>query len=107
MYLHWTRSSIDHLAKHDVTPDEAAEVFRGVRRPWPDASSGGRFRIWGKTRAGRYLQIVFIYRPVDDIDMEDVPLPWRHDVFEMGVVPMVIHARDLTPDEKRQYRRRA
>jgi hypothetical protein len=54
----WTQEVIDHLAEHEVTPDEFEEV---VSNPdFEDVSrSTGNPIAFGTTSAGRYLCCVF------------------------------------------------
>jgi uncharacterized DUF497 family protein len=73
-------------SEHGVDPQEAEEVVRRARSPYPLASADETFLVWGQTAEGRFLQVVFV------IDEED-------SVF-------VIHARPLTDREKKRYRRR-
>jgi len=82
--LQWDDYRIDHIARHDVEPDEVEEVCDDpshlARR-----AKGNRYRLYGQTRAGRYLLIV---------------LEQLH-----GSLYKPITARDMTPDEKHNFRR--
>lgn len=82
----WNAWNVDHIGEHAVTPHEAEFVVRRARSPWPEKIGQGKWRVWGQTQAGRWLQVIFIFSPED--------------------VVFVIHARDLSDDEKRQCRRR-
>ena len=80
----WTEGNTGHIARHNVTPDEAEEacfnspsVFRGRRN---------RYFVLGQTDAGRYLTVILEYRP-------------RRTV-------RVITARDMTGTERKRYKRR-
>jgi uncharacterized protein len=61
----WPADRIDHIAQHDVTPEEVEEVCFGkafVRR----AKSEGRnpiYYVLGQTEVGRYLFCVVIQFP--------------------------------------------
>ena len=57
-FFSWTPEIIDHLAEHDVTPDEFEEV---VSHPdYEDVSrSSGKPMAFGATSTGRYLCCVF------------------------------------------------
>jgi uncharacterized DUF497 family protein len=48
--------------------------------------AGERYLVWGPTEDGRLLQVVFVIDPEDTI--------------------FVIHARPLTENERKRYRRR-
>ena len=58
-----------------------------ARRPWPEKIGNGKWRVWGQTPGGLYLQVIYAFSPQD--------------------VVFVIHAMELTEAQKRQYRRRA
>lgn len=69
-----------NLAKHNVLPQEAEEaVLDGWSRRRRD---GKNFEVFGRTSAGRYLQLVC-------------------DVA--GDMVRVFHARDMTETERRRY----
>jgi uncharacterized DUF497 family protein len=56
----WDDSNIEHLARHGIDPDEIEELFEAPivrRRGGTDAPD--RFRVVGRTAAGRYLTIVY------------------------------------------------
>jgi uncharacterized DUF497 family protein len=82
----WNDWNESHIAAHGLEPEEAEEVVRKARAPYPLASGDEKFLVWGPTAEGRLLQVVFV------LDEED-------SVF-------IIHARPLTDNEKRRYRRR-
>ncbi len=86
MDFRWNEWNEEHLASHAVAPDEAEEVVRSARSPFPLVQGGEKYLVWGPTEEGRLLQVVFV------IDLES-------SVF-------VIHGRPLTDSEKKRYRRR-
>jgi uncharacterized DUF497 family protein len=55
----WDNDNIQHLARHGISPDEVDEIFAGrtVRRK-SGTDAPDRFRLLGRTAAGRYLAIV-------------------------------------------------
>lgn len=54
----WDEDTIDHIATHDVTPEEVEEVtFEGS--PYIRKGRQGRRYLYGKTIGGRYLFIVY------------------------------------------------
>ena len=85
--LTWSSERIEHIARHNVTPAEVAEVCRG--KPFVQrAKSQGEnpvYYVLGQTDAGRYLFCVIIQFP----DGKGYP----------------ITARPMTDKEKRRYRR--
>ena len=56
----WDDGNVEHLARHGIAPDEVEELFEGPvvrRRGGMDAPA--RFRVLGRTAAGRYLAIIY------------------------------------------------
>jgi len=82
--LEWDDYRIEHIAQHQVDPDEVWEVCEDS---WHLAHREGRnrYRLYGQTAAGRYLFVV----------LEHVE----------GAVYKPITAREMTRNEKRNYRR--
>jgi uncharacterized DUF497 family protein len=81
----WNEWNVEHLTRHGVKPEEAEDVVMAARQPYPLERPDDKWLVWGRTPSGRALQVVFV---LDDDTI------------------YVIHARDLTTREKRQYRRR-
>lgn len=80
--LDWDDGNIDHIwERHGVLPEEVEEAFLGrtaIRR------DGDFYRVFGRSREGRYLFIVCIVRPC---------------------LVRVISARDMDAAERRYYER--
>ena len=81
----WNDDNEEHIGQHGVKPAETEFVVEYPARGFPRFEGDGKYRAWGQTRNGRYLQVVYIFSPP-------------------GVV-YVIHARDLDSQEKRRLRR--
>jgi len=72
--LEWDDYRLDHIALHDVEPEEVWEVcedpFHLARR-----EGHNRYRLYGQTADGRYLFVVLehiestIYKPITARDM--------------------------------------
>jgi len=68
-----------HIEGHDVTEDEVEDV---LRKPGEDRPGKGGSRVaLGRTRAGRYLRVIYVPDPVPDsvfvitaYDLEGKPL---------------------------------
>lgn len=62
----WDKSNISHIAKHNVKPDEAEDVFFDTKCALEDdlkhSDYEKRFVIIGKTERGRLLYQVFTKR---------------------------------------------
>jgi uncharacterized protein len=77
--------SAEHIARHNVTLDEVREAI--LERPYYRVKSGDdKFLIYARTYSGRYLFVV----AVDD----------QGEAF-------VVTARDMTPNEKKTFQRKA
>lgn len=86
MEFRWNEWNVEHIGNHGVTPAEAEEVLLAAKRPFPEYRANGKWLVWGRTSAGRRLQVVFVF------DRDDC-------IF-------VIHARPLSDTEKRRLRRK-
>jgi uncharacterized DUF497 family protein len=82
----WNGWNEEHLAKHGIAPEEAEDVVRGARSPFPLVQDDEKYLVWGPGSGGRLLQVVF--------------------AIDAGDSVFIIHARPLTEAEKRRYRRR-
>ena len=47
----WNQWNIEHLAKHSVDPDEAEEVVRTAKRPYPRRIGEEKLLVWGRGRS--------------------------------------------------------
>ncbi len=85
----WNDDIIEHIAKHDVTPEEVEEVCFDkpliVKSRQAFKGLNPTYYALGITESGRYLFIMFIY-------------------FRKGRA-MVVTARDMDHDERKYYRR--
>jgi len=74
--LDWDDYRIEHIAQHDVEPDEVWEVCED---PLHLARRQGhnRYRVYGQTADGRYLFVVLehikgtVYKPITTRNMTD------------------------------------
>jgi uncharacterized DUF497 family protein len=106
MLFSWDEWNVEHIDEHGVSPAEAEHVVKRAEPPFPREIGEGKYKVWGRTQDGRYLQVVFVYRSDDEIDYEGISLTDLLAV-EAGEGPLlyVIHAMELTPNMKRQYRK--
>jgi hypothetical protein len=65
----WTDENIDHIAQHDVTPEEFEYVVKHPERRDVSHSSGLPC-CWGSTLEGRFLFCV--YETIDDMTVYPV-----------------------------------
>lgn len=83
----WDDFNIDHIAEHNVSPEEAEQAVLDPDRIVTEAYNSGKEKrkaIVGKTLEGRYLTVV---------------LTARNALFR------VVTARDSNATEKRRFRR--
>lgn len=81
----WNDWNLNHIAEHGVTAEEAEAIVRHARRNDVRHAGDDKFVVRGRGRGGRLLQVIFVS---DD-----------------AATIYVIHARPLTPKEKRRFRR--
>ena len=108
MIFAWDDNNRTHLAKHNVRPEEAEEVVVGVRPPFPMEIGDEKLVVWGQTDDGRYLEVIFVLKPPQDVLYESLTAEDWHEV-ESGratEIIRVIHAMDLTPAMKKRLRKR-
>jgi uncharacterized DUF497 family protein len=60
----WRDSTIEHLAEHDISPDDFEEVVCNPFRKGKSRSSGRR-AAWGYTRDGR--NVIAVYEEIDEL----------------------------------------
>ena len=86
--LHWNQSRIEHIAQHNVTPEEVEEVCASNPFVQRTKARGDNpvYHVLGQTHAGRYLFSVIVQFP----DGKGYP----------------VTARPMTGKEKRRYRQR-
>jgi uncharacterized protein len=80
----WDERNLEHIARHDVEPDEAEAVLDN--KPLVLRADDDKYLAYGQTDEGRFLLVVFVRK--------------------LGPAIRVITARDLTDREKAQLRRR-
>jgi uncharacterized DUF497 family protein len=65
----WTNEIIEHLAEHDLTPEDFEYVLANPTDKGTSDSSG-RPAAWGYTEDGRL--IIAVYRELDDVTIQPV-----------------------------------
>lgn len=79
----WDSANTGHIAKHNVSPEEAEEVL--CNRHLVRKSRAGTYHALGQTDEGRYLAVIFAIKPEG--------------------IARVVTARDMDDKERRTYRR--
>ncbi len=79
MYIHellWDEYRIEHIAIHEVEPEEVEEVSRDLHHI-VHREGESRYRLYGQTFEGRYLLVILerirgaLFRPITSRDMTD------------------------------------
>ena len=83
----WIDWNLEKIAGHGLRVDEVEHVVNGAGVPYPAHLGDGKWRVWGATPAGRWVQVAYL---IDDDGTDAI---------------FVIHARPLDADEARQARR--
>jgi len=86
MQFRWIDWNIEHIAQHGIAPEDAEWVVCHPASGYPRKHRGALV-VWGRTAAGRWLQVAF-----------------SRDEDAAGNVVFVFHARPLTSKEKRRIR---
>ena len=94
------------VARHGVSPEEAEHVVRHVQPPWPDEKGGDKLVVWGPSSRGVLLQVIFVLKTPDDLEFDTLTIEQWADLHEDDQAIYIIHAMELSPRMKRQYRRR-
>lgn len=84
--ISWDQDTVDHIARHSVTPEEVEEVlFNEIDLPLIMRGRENRYLVYGKTDGGRPLLVVWAFK---------------------NRKTKIITARDLNKKEKQFYNRR-
>ena len=79
----WDIRNVRHIGRHGVKPDEAEEAFQN--EPVFRKGRSGFHILYGRTEEGRYLFVVYVRKS--------------------GGVIRIVTTRNMTPTERRYYRR--
>jgi len=105
MIFIWHEGNVVHIGRHGVEPSEAEEAVLHTRPPYPLKHGEDKYLVWGTTKAGRHLQVIFVYPDDDEVDWTALDLATRAELEAGEDAILVIHARELTAREKRKWRR--
>ncbi len=105
MIFQWNDWNTEHIARHGVTIGEAEHVASHASPPYPTTAENDKLFVWGQTSAGRYLQVIYVYIGDDEVDFFALSRAARVEFDAGEKVAYVIHAMEMTEDQKRQYRR--
>jgi len=86
MNFRWNDDNLEHATQHGISPDEAESVVQTAHAPYPEHRGDDKWMVLGRGIGGRFVQVVYV-------------IDWDGTFY-------IIHARPLTDNEKRRYRRR-
>ncbi|HSI37378.1 MAG: hypothetical protein ACAI43_03120 [Phycisphaerae bacterium] len=98
----WDDWNVGHIAKHGVTAAEAEWVVNNARPPFPKEHGDDKYLVRGQTQTGEYVQVIYLFEAEAHVDYQEIDLA-TYDPDAENVY--VIHARPLTRDEKRNFRK--
>ena len=70
----WNSANIAHIAKHAVEPADAEYVVRNGGKGFPRKLGDGKLIVKGRTRQGRWIQVIYICPADDEIDPDSLSL---------------------------------
>src|SRR5205809_18603 len=95
MIFVWDDLYREHIAKHGATPGEAEEVVRRAQAPFPLTTGDEKRIVWGRTRAGRQLQVIFVHKSPEELSIEALSqLGWARVEAEVDQENNPCHSRD-------------
>ena len=87
--LEWDDENIDHIARHDINPQEVEDVCFGIHISRKEKDR--RYILSGQSNVGRYLNVVIelvwkgIFRPITAFEMgENYKREIQEKVKEVG-----------------------
>jgi len=98
----WDDKNTAHIAKHGISPEEAEHVVVHAHPPYPRQHGDRKIIARGRTEAGEYVQVIYVMETEADIDYSAIDLV---DLDTDDEAYYVIHARPLSKDEIRSFRR--
>src|SRR6185437_2088639 len=99
--------NVEHIARHGVDPAEAEYVVKHARRPFPESIGDSKWLVRGRSRDGRWLQVIYVYPDDADVDPDSLSAADLLSYSDgRATVLYVIHAMELREPEKRRTRKR-
>ena len=102
----WDDWNKGHIAKHSVTQAEVEWVLKHALAPYPMDVGDAKYVVRGATSDGCLLQVIYAIR--NDEDLDYLGMTFADMLGLEGTsqpYPYVVHARELTSNEKRLLRR--
>ena len=67
MEFRWNDWDRDHATKHGVSAEEAEQVVRFARRPFPQQRGPNKWLVEGRGVGGRFVRVVYVTDPDDTL----------------------------------------
>lgn len=99
----WDSKNTAHIAKHGVTRREAEYVVDHAMNPYPIPQAERKWLVRGRTEAGDYMQVIYVWESDAAIDYAEIDLL---ELAQDAEAIYVIHARPLTAAEKQTFRKK-
>jgi uncharacterized DUF497 family protein len=99
----WDDKNEAHIAEHGITPGEAEHVVENAEPPYPSFEGDRKWKVRGRTRTARYVQVIYVLAADASIDYTRVDLVGIADALN---ALYVIHARPLTDRERQLLRKK-
>jgi uncharacterized DUF497 family protein len=80
----WIEWNIEKVERHGLMAEEVEHVVNNARRPYPKPIGNQKWLVVGPTRRGVFIQVIYLIGADERL--------------------YVIHARPLTPNERRRRR---
>jgi uncharacterized DUF497 family protein len=108
MIFAWDDVNREHLAKHNVPPEDAEDIVANAQSPYPMEVGDEKLVVWGQTIYGRYLQVIYVLKPPHEVEYEHLCVEdWLEvESGEITEIVRVIHAMDMTAMMKKRFRKR-
>lgn len=105
--FYWDDDNEAHIAEHGIHRLEAQWVALHGARGYPEDIGDGKRRVRGRNESGGYLQVIYVERAIETVDIERLEPADRLRLSDDPQILYIIHARPLNERERRQLRRRS
>ena len=107
MIFAWDDWNTKHVRKHGSNRADTEYVVRNARNPFPREIGDDKYLVWGRTRSGRYLQVIFVIKLPEDLEFESLSMLDWTAIIDSGAAAAVYvcHAMPMSARQIRQYRK--
>lgn len=107
MIFAWDEWNKQHVQKHGSNRADAEYVVRNAREPFPRDVGEGKYLVWGQTRSGRYVQVIFALKLPEEIEFDAMSMLEWAAFLDRGadVAVYICHAMPMNQRQISQYRK--